>query len=99
MGGGGRRNFLNGKDQKERGLVYSKEDHWISLEKLIVKRKFDICGRRDESDERVGIYFDWLTQRGLNTKMPTIAFFLGTTKPLPSYDYARPHRRYSVSYE
>jgi hypothetical protein len=66
-GGGGRRNFLNGKDQKERGLEYSKEDHWISLGKVIVKRKFEICGRRDESDERVGIYFYWLTQRGLST--------------------------------
>jgi hypothetical protein len=25
-------------------------------------------------------------QRGLNTKRPTIAFFVGPTKPLPSYD-------------
>ncbi len=27
-------------------------------------------------------------QRGLNTKRPTIVFFLALTKPLPSYDQA-----------
>jgi hypothetical protein len=30
-------------------------------------------------------------QRGLNTKRPTIVFFLGPTKPLPSHDQASPH--------
>jgi hypothetical protein len=29
-----------------------------------------------------------LPQRGLNNKSPTIVFFLGPTKPLPSYDWA-----------
>ncbi len=27
-----------------------------------------------------------LYQRGFNTKRPTIVFYLGPTKPLPSYD-------------
>ncbi len=37
------------------------------------------------------------SQRGLNTRWPTIVFCLGPTKPRPSYDYASPHRQYSVS--
>jgi hypothetical protein len=30
-----------------------------------------------------------LQQRGLNTKRPTLIFFLGPTKPLPSYGFDR----------
>jgi hypothetical protein len=36
-------------------------------------------------------------QRGLNTKRSAIVFFLGLTKPPPSYDQASPYRRFSVS--
>ncbi len=35
-------------------------------------------------------------QRGLNNKGFMIVFFLGPTKPLPSYNKACPHRRYSL---
>jgi hypothetical protein len=35
------------------------------------------------------------TQRGFNTMRPKILFFLIPTKPLPSYDYASPHRRHT----
>ncbi len=38
-------------------------------------------------------------QRGLNTKRPTVVFFLGPTKPLRSYCKANPHPRHSVSKE
>ncbi len=35
----------------------------------------------------------------MNTKRPTIVFFLGLTKPLPSYGSASPHRRVSKNRE
>ncbi len=33
---------------------------------------------------------DHMDQRGLNTKRPTIVFFLGPTKPLPLYGQPAP---------
>jgi hypothetical protein len=38
-------------------------------------------------------------QRGLDNKRATVVFFLGPTKPLPSYVKSSPHSRYSLRVE
>jgi hypothetical protein len=69
-----------------------------------VERKSYRVSNREKNSEtlikiklgKVSPYTELDAERGLNTKRPTIVFFLGLTKPLPSCDYASPHRRYSV---
>ncbi len=65
-------------------------DH--KLVRLKASRTTDYC-----LHEKFSKSFFQFSQRGLKPKRPMIVFFLGPTKPLPSYDYAKPHRRYSVS--